>query len=469
MNIKDYNTKDTIAAIATFPETSALGVIKISGKKALPIISKIFIPKRKKNIKQVPTYSLHYGWIGEKDTMQNKKTTTIIDEVLVSIMKTPHTYTRDDVVEISSHGGTAVLNKILELILKNGGRLAYPGEFTYRAFVNGRIDLLQAQGIFDIVNAQTDEGVNIALRQLKGEVSQKLVGLKNELKNIFEILEVSIQFPDEEIKISLPGLKKRIILFIQQVDELIKGSDGADIFRKGVRCVVCGKPNSGKSTLFNCLVKEERVIVTKIAGTTRDVIEETIYMQGIPLKICDTAGVLEPKDLIEKEAVEKSHQKINEADIVLLLLDYSRPLEEDDLFLLEKVKGRNTVIVVNKIDLLPQLDLGQVKSFQKPMVKISALEKRRLHSLERAIWKKVYSQGIEKKENLVFLAQWQKFILQEIRDELYNVQKYLNEKYPVDFVVFSLKDTMYKLGKVTGEITSEEILNDIFKDFCIGK
>lgn len=468
MNIKDYNIKDTIAAIATFPEVSALGVIKVSGKKALAIVSKIFIPKRKKDIIRAPTYSLHYGWIGEKNTNHSKKT-TMIDEVLVSIMRAPHTYTRDDVVEISSHGGVMVLNNILKLILKKGARLAYPGEFTYRAFVNGRIDLLQAQGVLDIVAAQTDEQIHGALRQVRGEVSQKLARLKNELKNIFETLEVSIQFPDEEIEISLRKIERKIKTLLYQVDSLIKGADDADILKKGVRCVVCGKPNSGKSTLFNCLVREERVIVTKIPGTTRDIIEETIYIQGIPLKICDTAGILEPKDLIGKKAVEKSYQKINEADIVLLLLDCSRPLEEDDYFLLEKVKDKNTLIVVNKIDVPPQLDLERVKLFQRPAVKISALKKRGLHSLEKAISKRVYSQGIAKKENLLFLAQWQKSILLEIRKELCNIQNYLKEDYSIDFVVFSLREVMYKLSEITGGVTSREILNDIFKKFCIGK
>jgi len=460
MNIKDYNTKDTIAAIATFPEKSALGVIKISGEKALAVTARIFAPAKKKNIKKVPSFTVHYGWIRE-----GKK---VLDEVLVTVMRAPASYTRDDVVEISSHGGIIVLNRIMELLVSLGIRPALPGEFTYRAFVNGRIDLFQAQAVMDIVQAQSDDGLEVALAQARGEVSLKIKELRARLKKIFELWEAALQFPDENLMISPEALKKEVSGLKPEIRKLVLASEEADFLRRGLRCVLCGRANSGKSTLFNCLLKEERVIVTRIAGTTRDVIEETIQVNGVPLKIYDTAGILEPGDLIEKKALEKSYQKIAEADIILLLLDGSRSLSRDDRFLLEKVKDKNTVIVINKIDLELKLDLDKLKRYKKPLVKISALKHKRILFLEKAISRIIYRRGVAK-EDLLFLSLRQKSILQSIQKSIDELENYLEKGYTLDFAVLTLRRMLTDLGRISGEVSAQEVLEDIFSDFCIGK
>ena len=469
MDIRDYNTQDTIAAIATFPCRSALGVIKISGPKAMAIISRIFFPKRKKNIKYAPTYSLHYGWVGKRGKPQSREKTEMIDEVLVSIMRAPHSYTREDVVEISSHGGTVILDNILELIWDEGGRLACPGEFTYRAFVNGRIDLLQAQGVLDVVCSQTQDGARVALRQLRGKSSREIEKVKNSAKKIFESIEASIQFPEEEVEVSRNGIEKKLNSLIRQVEKVVKSSDSADILKKGIQCVLFGKANSGKSTLFNRLLGKERAIVTEIAGTTRDVVEEAIDIQGIPLRIADTAGILAPENLIEEQAMEKSYLKVSQADIILLLFDYSRPIEKYDRFLLEQVEGKNVVIVINKMDLPKKLELSFFKPLKKRIVKISALKNRGLSSLKETIFTNIATGGLEKKDDLIFLARWQKSLFRGILKDLTNALRYFRQGYSVDFLAMPLKEVILKIGKITGEITDKEILNDIFKDFCIGK
>lgn len=473
--LKDYNINDTIAAIATFPAKSALGVIKVSGKRAIPIVSQIFVPK-KKDIKKAKSYTLHYGWIREKLQRKNckggkslKENERILDEVLVSIMKAPYTYTREDVVEISSHGGLLVLNKILELLLERGARLAYPGEFTYRAVVNGRIDLLQAQSVLDIVEAKTEESLAMAVKQLRGEASNKLKELRDVLQDTLVNLEACLQFPEEDVTFSIGDIKEKIKKLREKTEELIRGCKAADTIKEGVRCVICGKANSGKSTLFNCLLKEERAIVTRIKGTTRDVVEEVVNIKGVPLRICDTAGVLEPRDLIQKKALEKSYQAVQTADIILFLLDYARPLEEDDFFLLDKVKNKSTIIIINKIDLKQRLDLEVVKGFNKPTVKVSALKSIGLNRLEKTIFNYVYRNGLIKKDAFLSLSQWQKEILKEMLQGLRTTEKYINESYPLDFINFSLEEVMHKLGKLAGEFRGEEILREIFSHFCIGK
>jgi tRNA modification GTPase len=466
LRLKDYNTKDTIAAIATYPATSALGVIRISGRKTMDIVSRIFLPNKKKDIKKVKSYTLHYGWIVNDSSVTRQDSSAIVDEVLISVMKAPYTYTRENVVEIFSHGGILVLNKILELILKNGARLAKPGEFTYRAFINGRLDLLQAQSVLDIVEAKTEQGLAGGLKQLRGEVSKTLEKIREHLKNIFINLEAYLQFPDEEIEISIEEIGCQITRIKKKIKGLIESSERTDILREGLECVICGKANSGKSTLFNRLLKEERVLVTKVAGTTRDVVEESINIKGIPLKICDTAGILEPKDLIQRKALEKSWQKIQDADIILLLLDYSKPLEKDDFFLLEKLKGKNTIIVVNKIDLNKKIDLRKIRLFRKNLVRLSALKGTNLSGLEDAIFKNVY---ITKKDDLIFLAQWQKTILKQLYKELSRASHYVEKGYSVDFINFTLKKGLDMLDRLTGKVVDETLLEEIFSNFCIGK
>ncbi|MCK4912723.1 MAG: tRNA uridine-5-carboxymethylaminomethyl(34) synthesis GTPase MnmE [Candidatus Omnitrophica bacterium] len=471
--LKDYKLGDTIAAIATFPGKSALGIIKVSGPGALVIGSKLFKFHKKKNIKSVKTHTLHYGWIVEGKESKKQRTKTkgekrkMIDEVLLSVMRKPSTYTKEDIIEISSHGGIAVVNKILELVLKQGARLALPGEFTYRALVGGRIDLLQAESIRGIVDAKSEDVLALATSQLRGDATLKVKRLKEELKELFIQSESAINFPEDELDISSLKLKKRIDSLINKVGNLLEGSREAEILREGLKCVICGKANVGKSTLFNCLLKEERVIVSRSSGTTRDVIEETINIKGVSLRIYDTAGILEPKDLITKKALKKTLKIFSESDLVILVFDGSRRLSENDLFLFEKVKNKNVIFIINKSDLIQRLDQGKIPKDQV-IVKMSALEGKGLGDLEEAVYRMVYKKGVDR-ENIVFLSQHQRHILQEVGSSLNQIRVFLEESRPIDFINIELKICLDNIGRLSGEVFSEEILESIFSNFCIGK
>jgi len=491
--IKDYNSADTIAAIATFPSKSALGVIKISGKKSLSIVSRVFAPRRKKNIKKAANYTLHYGWIVEKTEDRGQKTEgrgqkyvgtglgsvrgkhDVVDEVLVSVMRGPSSYTKEDVVEISSHGGAVVLNKILEIILKKGARLALPGEFTYRALIAGRIDLLQAESISGIVEAKTEKSLNLASSQLRGEASDKIRKLQEEVKEIFVHTESAVNFPEENLGISFSDLKGKIERLEKKINNILEGSNEAKIIREGAKCVICGRANVGKSTLFNRLLREERVIVSKFAGTTRDVIEETINVKGVPLRIYDTAGILEPGDLITKKALEKTSHAFRQADLVILILDGSRKLNKDDFFLLDKVKdqfsareGKSVILVINKIDLPQRIDLKYISPIKGAKVKMSALKGKDLGKLEKAVCDNVYKSKADR-EDIIFLNQYQRQVLERAKDDIGEVRKFIKAGHTIDFVNLSLKNCLENLGKISGEVFSEEILESIFSKFCIGK
>ncbi|MFA6282055.1 MAG: tRNA uridine-5-carboxymethylaminomethyl(34) synthesis GTPase MnmE, partial [Candidatus Omnitrophota bacterium] len=399
--LKNYNTHDTIAAIATFPSKSALGVIKISGKRALDIIAKIFLPAKKKDIKKVNNFTIHYGWIvnrgqGSGVRVQGKK--NIVDEVLVSIMRGPRSYTCEDVIEISSHGGSASLNKILEIILNAGSRQALPGEFTYRAFLGGRLDLLQAQSVLNIVDAKSDDALQASVLQLNGQASLQIKSIKEAIKELFVLTENAINFSEDDTDVDIKDIKQKLKKIRRTIQNILDSNRDAKILKDGLRCVICGKTNAGKSTLFNCLLKEERVIVSEIAGTTRDVIEEIINIRGVPLRIYDTAGILEPRDLIEKKAIEKSSFILEEADLVILVLDGSKVLSKDDIFLIEKLKKylkttkkfsgdneKDVIIVINKSDLKQKIDLGALGGIKCSKVSLSALHTRGIKKLEEAI------------------------------------------------------------------------------------
>lgn len=472
--LKDYKSGDTIAAIATFPGKSALGVVKVSGPKALAIASKVFKPYRKKNIEEVKTHTLHYGWIVDKSKVppttssRRERKEEIIDEVLLSVMRKPSTYTKEDVIEISSHGGIAVVNKILELVLKQGARLALPGEFTYRALLGGRIDLLQAESIRGIVDAKSEDALVLASSQLRGGATLKVKQLKEELKELFVATESAINFPEDDVDISSLNLGGRVEALAKKVDNLFEGSREAEIMCEGFKCVICGKANVGKSTLFNRLLKEERVIVSRFPGTTRDVIEETISIRGVPLRIYDTAGILEPKDLVAKKSLKKALQIFNECDLVILILDGSRRLGREDLFLLEKVKNKNVIFVINKSDLTQRLNLKKIPRAEGAIVKMSALKNKGLRNLENAVYRNVYRKGVDR-ESIVFLSQYQRQILGKLSSSLNQIKIFLKEDRQIDFINIELKVCLDNLGRLSGEVFSEEILESIFSQFCIGK
>ncbi|MDD3296869.1 MAG: tRNA uridine-5-carboxymethylaminomethyl(34) synthesis GTPase MnmE [Candidatus Omnitrophica bacterium] len=465
--LKEYNSKDTIAAIATPLAASALGVIKISGRESLPIISKIFKSVKNKNLKTAKTFTLHYGWIIERPKIKNQKS-KIVDEVLVSVMKAPNSYTKEDVVEVSCHGGVVILDKILKLILKHGSRMALPGEFTYRALINGRIDLLQAEGVAAAIEAKTSQALEEASFQLQGLRSKKTLLLKEKVKDLFVETESLINFPEEEAKISYSELEKKIIHLMKEFKGLLSGSKTAKILREGIRCVICGKANAGKSTLFNRLLREERVIVSKIPGTTRDVIEETIQVKGLPLRIFDTAGILEPGDLIESQAIDKANEIFSQADLVIMVLDGFKKLNSQDYLLLNKAKDKNTLVVINKSDLVQKIEIKKILPFGFDIVKMSALKNIGLKDLEDSIYRLVLS-GPIKRENLIFLNSYQQTALETAQQDLCRALECLKQKQTIDFINICLKDCLESLGRLNGEVLTEEILESIFGRFCIGK
>ena len=455
---------DTIASIATMPGEAAVGVIKISGVKSTSIISGIFRAKKKKDIKKVKTYTLHYGWIMEK----SKSGDGVVDEVLVSVMRAPFSYTREDVVEIYSHSGQVVLNRILELVLRKGARLAQPGEFTRRAFLSGRIDLAQAEAVRDIVKARTDQALRLGVAQLKGRLSANIGQIQDELKDICAGLEADISFPDQ-VSADRKGLRKSIKDIQQRIRTLLKNAEEGRFLREGVSCVICGRANVGKSSLLNMLLKDERVIVTSSPGTTRDVVEDNINIKGMPLKIYDTAGILEPKDLISAKAMEKSYAKIDEADLVLLVFDGSQALCKDDLFLIEKVRQKRVIFIINKIDLPQKLDARRLRKYKNTVTKISALKDRGLDRLEEAIIKAVFKKGLRKADDIFVSNIRHAGLLKEALERIGDAEDYFTKRYSFDFVFFSLSEALGAISQITGKSVTDDILDSIFSNFCIGK
>jgi len=475
--LKQYNHNDTIAAIATFPSPSAIGVIKLSGARAIPIVSAIFLSRKNKDLRKVKTYTLHYGWIVENIKVKNKKlkNNIIIDEVLVSVMKKPRSYTREDVIEISCHGGPAVLQKILAVVLQRGARLAAPGEFTYRAFINGRIDLLQAEAIASLVDAKSSYSLAPATQQLNGTVSLRLRHMRETLKALLSRLQALLDFPEDAITPDISSLRKKLAATREELSAMLSGTARARILRDGLRCVICGKTNVGKSTLFNRLLNQERVIVSRFPGTTRDVVEETISIRGVTLRMYDTAGILEPKDLIERQAIEKSSRAFQEADMILLMLDGSRALQAADRLLLEKMKrtaetdkDKKIIVIINKIDMRQKLVYKTSAQPHVRVVRVSALRNKGIKDLERAIVELAYTKGINR-DDIIFLNHLQRNALKEALLGVNSALTYLKKKYTIDFVQASLQQAIDAIGRLSGIVPNEEILKEIFSRFCIGK
>jgi tRNA modification GTPase len=464
--LKDYRLNDTIAAPATFPCVSALGVIKISGPQAINIAVKIFLPKFKKDLRKAKNFTLHYGYI--IDPKKKKQADAVVDEVLLALMRKPNSYTKEDVVEISSHGGPIVINKILNIILNQGCRQAKPGEFTYRAVINGRLDCLQAQGVLDIIEAKTEDSLRLAVGQLRGTVSRRINAVKQEIKELLAVGEALISFPEDELEVSLTDFKRKLSRLAQTMQKLSADSQQGSILKEGLRCVICGRANAGKSTLFNCLIKEERVIVSSLPGTTRDVIEETIIVAGVPLKIYDTAGILEPKDMVTKKAIVRSQTAFNQADLIILVVDGSRSLNKDDYFFLERAREKNLIIVVSKADLKQQINTKQLAKIKAKKVSLSVKTNKGINDLEKAIHSCVFRKGINRSD-VIYLNRYQQDLINHCARKIFEALDYLGKGYTIDFVNFVLKESVDSLAKLTGEVFSQEIMEDIFSKFCIGK
>ena len=456
------NLDDTIAAISTASGEGAVGIVRLSGHKALAVADNVFIGKDGAKPSGFKTYTMHYGKIVYGGQ--------ILDEVILSVMRSPHSYTREDVVEINCHGGVVALRKVLEAVLESGCRLACPGEFTRRAFLNGRIDLAQAEAVIDIIRAKTDSSLKISLEQLKGALSKEVTRIRRELLDILVILEANIDFPEEDIqKQDLARLAKNLDAVKLQLSKLLDSAKAGRILRDGIHVVICGKPNVGKSSLLNALLKKERSIVTSLAGTTRDSIEELIDIKGIPVRIVDTAGILKPRNIVEKKSVALARTHVRSADLVVILFDASRKLEEGDRKLIKEVKNKNTIAVINKIDLKAKLKKEEISKVFNRVVELSAKKGRNIDLLEDALCAFVYQGKLPGPEFMLVNNLRHISALKETQKLLNRAAYSLADKLPLEFVTQDLKDAGIHLDRIIGKDLSEDLLERIFSDFCIGK
>lgn len=458
--MKDSILNDTITAISTPIGKSGIGIVRLSGQRALSIADKIFVTSNGLRPSQFPSHTLHYGWI--KD----------IDEVLLTVMRSPRTYTKEDIVEINCHSGIVVLRKILEMVLRQGARLAEPGEFTKRAYLNGRIDLAQAEAVLDIINSQTEQALNAAFGQLKGQLSRRISLLRRNLLEILTQLEASIDFSDQDVTpATTDALLKKMEVTQQEIKGLLDTADKGTILRQGVACVICGRPNVGKSSLLNALLKRDRAIVTPIPGTTRDILEETIDLSGIPLKVVDTAGIIQARNLVEKEAVKRSRKHLKEADIVLLVLDSSQKLTAEDSRIARFAARKRTFVISNKQDLPAKISLAEAQRLlpRSKVLGVSALCGTGLDRLEKELTQLIW-QGkagfytealVTNIRHQQSLSRAQRFIKSAIKAE--------KEGRGAEVVALDIKAALASLDEIIGAAKCEDILERIFSQFCIGK
>lgn len=453
---------DTIAAISTPIGESGIGIVRMSGKDALKVADKIFVSKDGKKPSSFKTYTTHYGWIVKK--------TEIIDEVILTLMRAPRSFTKEDVVEINCHGGIVALRAVLDLVLENDCRLAQPGEFTKRAFLNGRIDLTQAEAVLDIIRAKTDSALKIGIEQLKGTLSRKISKIRKSLLDLLSILEVSIDFPEEQIKdLTLEDISKKLKDINNELNEMLDNSKTARIFREGIHMVICGKPNVGKSSLLNALLKQERSIVTAVAGTTRDTVEEIIDIKGIPIRIVDTAGIIEPRDLIERKAIERTKRHVDLADLIILLFDGSKRLTKDDKIIMDKLNKKTIIAIINKIDLKQKIEKDRILKRFNHVIEISAKKSRNINLLEEGIANLIYKGKVTSCESMLVSNLRHIESLRVAQKLIAQASNSLDNKLSLEFIAQDIKDAFVYLDDILGKSFSEDLLDKIFSEFCIGK
>lgn len=435
----------------------------MSGKNCFKILEKIFVQKNKKDISEIKGYSFKYGYIVDN----GKK----VDEVLVSYFKEPKSYTAENMCEINSHGGIVVMREILELCLKNGAELAKPGEFTKRAFLNGRMDLSQAESVIDIINAKSNREALEGMKQLEGFLAEEINKIKKELLELMANIEVSIDYPEYDTpEVIEEEILKTIENFINKLNKLEKSFDNGKLIKEGIKTAIIGRPNAGKSSLLNAILKEERAIVTEYEGTTRDTIEEYVNINGITLKLIDTAGIRTTQNEIEKIGIEKSKKMAKEADLVIYIIDASKDLNEDDEEILNIVIPKKTIIILNKLDLVPKIDEKTeiIKNFEN-VIKISALKKEGIEDLYNKITELFNLDVINIDNEIVITNERHKKIIKDAIINLNKSKEALKNNMPIDIIAIGLKDVLTNLGEITGEEASEEIINEIFSRFCLGK
>ena len=449
---------DTICAISTSLGIGAISIIRLSGSDAIKIANELFDGE---NLLAAKSHTIHYGHIVDKDE--------VIDEVLVSIMKSPKTFTREDVVEINCHGGIATTNKVLELLLLHGARLAEPGEFTKRAFLNGRIDLMEAEAVMDLINGKTEEARRVAINQLQGSGSKLISSLRDDLVKIISNIEVNIDYPEynDIYEVTLKDIKEKIDYFKENLTNIIQEYENGRILSHGIKTVIIGRPNVGKSSILNKLLDTNKAIVTDIPGTTRDIVEGSVSLNGIELNIIDTAGIRETDDKVEKIGVERSLAKIDEADLVLVVLNNNEELNDDDLEILEKTKDKTSIIVINKNDLENKIDLSKLDN--REIIYTNTIDLKGIESLKNKIISMFNLEKIKKKDYNYITNIRQITKIKECLNRINDISMSLENNIPLDMIEIDLRDIWNILGEIIGESYTEELLDELFSKFCVGK
>jgi tRNA modification GTPase len=458
---------DTIAAISTPMGEGAIAIVRLSGDEAFDIGAKVFRGMKGTSMKEFASHTIHYGHIIDPDTEQ------VVEEVMVSVMKGPKTFTREDIIEINCHGGLVSVNKVLQLVLKHGARLAEPGEFTKRAFLNGRIDLSQAEAVMDLIRAKTDRAMNVALNQMEGRLSKLIRKLRQEILETLAHVEVNIDYPEyDDVEEMTHGvLMEKSKRVRDEIDKLIQTSEQGKILREGLSTVIIGRPNVGKSSLLNSLVHENKAIVTDIPGTTRDVIEEYVNVRGVPLRLVDTAGIRETEDIVERIGVERSRQVLKEADLILLVLNYADELTHEDEQLFEAVKGMDVIVIVNKTDLPQKIDLDRVRELAKehPLVTTALLEEEGIDELEEAISSLFFAGSIEAGDMTYVSNSRHIALLNQASQAINEAINSVEMGTPIDIAQIDLTRTWELLGEIIGDSVHESLIDQLFSQFCLGK
>ncbi|MGH4051689.1 MAG: tRNA uridine-5-carboxymethylaminomethyl(34) synthesis GTPase MnmE [Clostridium sp.] len=454
---------DTIAAIATSIGEGGISIIRVSGDRAIDIVSSVFIGKNNRELHDFKSYTMRYGHIVDKSGSK-------LDEVIISYMKGPKSFTAEDTIEINCHGGVVGTNRILQEIIRSGARLAQPGEFTKRAFLNGRIDLSQAEAVIDIIRAKTELSMKSALLQSEGSISKEIKIIRNKLLDIIAHIEVTVDYPEEDIEEVTAGeVRLDVFKIVNEISTLLSTADEGKILREGLSTVIVGKPNVGKSSLLNALLKEKRAIVTDVPGTTRDAIEEYISIEGIPIKIVDTAGIRETEDIVEKIGVEKSKEKIDEADLVILLLDSSNKLNNEDREIIEYIKEKKCIVLLNKSDLGGKIEMEELKNINsKYITNISVKTGNGLNYVKEYI-KDLFFNGEIKTEGVFITNNRHKQSLIKANENLESSLDALKYTSAIDLASIDIRSAWINLGEITGEALEEDIIHKIFAEFCLGK
>ena len=454
----------TIASISTAPGIGGIGIIRMSGAQTFEILEKIFKQKKPQKIEDIKGYTIKYGHI-----VDNEK---IIDEVLVSYFKAPKSYTTENMCEINSHGGTVILKEILELCLKSGAELAEPGEFTKRAFLNGRIDLAQAESVIDIINAKSEKEAKSSINQLEGFLSRDISEIKQGILDVLVNIDVTIDYPEYDTpEVQKKEIKDMLENTINKLSRLEKSFDNGKIIKDGIKTAIIGKPNAGKSSLLNAILKEDRAIVTALAGTTRDTIEEFVTVRGVPLKLVDTAGIREAVDEVEKIGVEKSIKQAQDADLEIAIFDSSKPLDAEDLEILNLIKNKKTIILLNKTDLKQVIseDDDRLTSVTSNILKISALNKTGIEELYDKISEMFNLDEINLDNEVLITNLRHKNIISKAKENALNAKNAIENNMPIDIIAIYIRQILDDLGEITGEVVTEDIINEIFSKFCLGK